>query len=277
MECKNCHVINEEGNKYCNNCGTELVSEVVTEESNPVQEEVKEEPVVEPTTVTPEQAPVTENASQTTPVQSEPVVVKNTGKKSNVALIVIISVVSFLIVGALAFFGVRSFFNKATNEVNNVVNTANNIINNNTNNNSKTVDKTKVVGEEKYGYVTVPSDWVKFYDYSTVANVLQYSYANEYVLTMMYYSKDELRSAETAAANAKAHLSTENVEKLTGAKVKMGSYDAYQVYAYYPDENEWLVCWFFEAEDGLVHYLAVEGPDPYSDYFEIPNTFKIKK
>ena len=267
MECMNCHEMNEEGNKFCNNCGTELVKEEVTNTQ-----------VEEPKTV---EAPVTPAA---------PIVTSNTSKKSsNVALIIIISVVSFLLVGALTFFGVKSFLdgqnsnggtknNTTNNTKNNIVN--NNTTNNNTKNNTKTTteEKTQVVGADKYGYVTIPSDWVKFTDPDVTIDLVQYStLSSDYVLTMMYYSKSEVVSAEQAATNVSNHMSTENVTGLTGAKVKVAGYDAYQVYGYYPDENEWLVCWFFEAEDGYIHYIAVEGPSRYSDHFKIPDTFKLNK
>lgn len=72
-------------------------------------------------------------------------------------------------------------------------------------------------------------------------------------------------------------MQSEGVEKLTEATVTLGKYSAYQVYGYYASDNVWLVCWFFEAEDGKTHYISIEGPDPSSEHFNIPKTFSLTK
>ena len=257
MECMNCHEMNEEGNKFCNNCGTELVKKEVT---NTQVEEPK-----------PVETPVT------------PIVTSNTSKKSsNVVVIVIVGVVSVILVGILAFFGVRAVINsyQANNEISGKIdtntnsNTNNNSYNNNENDYNYNKPKTQVVGKDKYGYVTIPSDWVPFKDPSVSIDLVQYTNGEDFILTMNYYDKTEVPSAMQAASNIKSHLASENVEGLTGATVKMGSYDAYQVYGYYPDDDLWLVCWLFDGNDGYIHYLAIEGSDHYSDFFDIPNTFR---
>ena len=76
-----------------------------------------------------------------------------------------------------------------------------------------------------------------------------------------------------------------DVTGVTGATVTIGKnkkYTAYQVYMYYPSYSTYLVTYWFEAEDGKVHYIALEGPQELSgvkitDYLYIPESFSLEK
>jgi hypothetical protein len=51
---------------------------------------------------------------------------------------------------------------------------------------------------------------------------------------------------------------------------------------YYPSDATYLVTYWFEAEDGKIHYIALEGPDSVSgesitDYLYIPESFSLNK
>ena len=134
------------------------------------------------------------------------------------------------------------------------------------------------VGEAKYGYIDVPTDWHKFVDLDADSSKLfQYSDAlGQSIVTMSYYDIDGF-DAKQAADNFYNNLykdSGVDTDSITGAKVKLGNkYDAYQVYCYYSDINSFLVAHFFDGEDGYVHYVTFEGKE--WETFELADTYSL--
>ena len=161
-------------------------------------------------------------------------------------------------------------------------NNSNNNNNNNKNSGSSTT-KTKVVGEEHYGYVEVPTNWVNFRDVDG-GHQIQFSYGTTYIATLDYLDPSSNNSNMTAKELASFYLSQqkedENVTGVTGATVTIGKdkkYTAYQVYMYYPADDDYLVTYWFDAEDGYIHYIAIEGPEGVEDYTSIPESFSLTK
>lgn len=147
--------------------------------------------------------------------------------------------------------------------------TSTNTISTNTSSNSQRV------GTDEFGYVTVPNNWYRFID-PDATSTFQYSYANVYIVTL--YARDKAgMTAKDTATNSMYNMKQEGAENVTGATVSLGKYTAYQVYGHYRSENIWLVSWHFEAEDGKIHYISMEGPDASSEFFKIPETFSLKK
>ena len=160
---------------------------------------------------------------------------------------------------------------------------ANNKNNDNTNSNTTTNNDTKVVGDDNYGYISIPSNWNKFYDVDG-NNSLQYSYANVYIVSLNVL--EGTSSAKDYASNYMYNKqNSSDVTGVTGATVTIGKnkeYTAYQVYMYYPSDSTYLVTYWFEAEDGKIHYIALEGPQELdgvkiTDYLYIPESFSLKK
>lgn len=119
---------------------------------------------------------------------------------------------------------------------------------------------TKAMGNDNCGYIDVPSDWVIFYEMGGIQGADDYyqmcSADGKTIITMCVYSTVD---AYTAACNVYESLSAEGgTTDLVSATATIGGYDAYQVYGEYSDL--YLVTYFFEAEDGLTHYVAVEFP-----------------
>ena len=137
------------------------------------------------------------------------------------------------------------------------------------------VQEGKRVGSDEFGYITIPENWVNFIDVDG-NSTLQYSYANIYIATLYAVPTTQI-DAYNYASNIMNKLKSEGVQNVQGATVNVGKYSAYQVYGYYANENIWLVCWFFETEDGKTHYISIEGPDRNSEYFNIPNSFSLSK
>ena len=138
--------------------------------------------------------------------------------------------------------------------------------------------ETKTVGDDKKGYIDIPDNWGSFYDPDAV-DTLQYSYGYTYIVSLStldggYTAKDYA----TSYINKKQ--SDSNVTGVTGATVTIGKtkeYNAYQVYMYYPADNKYLITYWFEAEDGVVHYIAIEGPSSVSEYLAIAQSFRLQK
>mgnify|MGYP004566698081 FL=1 len=162
--------------------------------------------------------------------------------------------------------------------------TSNNTNTNTNNSGTNTINNDKkVVGDEKYGYITIPSNWTKFYDINGNGS-LQYSYANVYVVSLNILNGQN-SSKEYASNYMYNKQNSSDVTGVTGATVTIGKnkkYTAYQVYMYYPSYSTYLVTYWFEAEDGKVHYIALEGPQELSgvkitDYLYIPESFSLEK
>lgn len=159
---------------------------------------------------------------------------------------------------------------------------ANNKNNDNTNSNTTTNNDTKVVGDDNYGYISIPSNWNKFYDVDG-NNSLQYSYANVYIVSLNVL--EGTSSAKDYASNYMYNKqNSSDVTGVTGATVTIGKnkeFTAYQVYMYYPSDSTYLVTYWFETGDGKVHYIALEGPQELNgvkitDYLYIPESFSLK-
>lgn len=141
----------------------------------------------------------------------------------------------------------------------------------------KAEDKDVVtVGTETYGYVSVPSDWVNFKNSSPIKSGVQYSdITTTYIVTLDALSTKDISAKEYALGYAN-ELEKVGVS-VQGAEVKLGKYDAFQVYGQDQSSKKWVLIYFFEAEDGNSHYVGVEGPDKSNEAFAIPESFTLKK
>ena len=138
------------------------------------------------------------------------------------------------------------------------------------------VSDTRVVGNEVFGYLTIPSDWISFDDKDSSGNTLQYSDKDQnYVITIDAVST-EVMDAKNYALAAVQSLEGDGTAVET-AVVEFNEYAAYQVYGYNEARKVWVSAWFFDAEDGNSHFVGIEGPDKEGEFFQIPYTFKLEK
>ena len=136
-------------------------------------------------------------------------------------------------------------------------------------------DEYKQVGEEFFGYVCVPSDWVSFEE-EIPNRQYQYSDVNtNYIITLDVLSSTQISAKEYALGKAK-DLEDKGIT-VQGSEVKLGKYDAYQIYGQQKQSNIWVLLYFFETEDGNTHNVGIEGPDRFNEAFKIPETFVLKK
>lgn len=141
-----------------------------------------------------------------------------------------------------------------------------------------------IVGDNEYGYITIPKNWARFYDVDGNTS-LQYSYANVYIVSLNYFEDSQYTAKELASNYMYNKKNSSDVTDVTGATVQIGKdkeYTAYQVYMYYPSTGTYLVTYWFETEDDKVRYIALEGPEELSgvsitDYLYIAESFSLNK
>ena len=131
-----------------------------------------------------------------------------------------------------------------------------------------------VIGNEYYGYVTVPSNWHKFIDVNN-ANVFQYSDIGEYgyIVTLNTYEEN---LTPYAAATALEKKTIEEGNKATVQATMVSNYTGYVVKAEYKD-GTYLNVYLFTASDNKLHFVSIEGPDNTNENFKIPYTFSMNK
>ena len=128
------------------------------------------------------------------------------------------------------------------------------------------------VGNDKTGKVALTSGkWITFHEAGGHSSeVVEHEQAKDmstgsiiglFVLNVDY-------DAETVGKAQMAAMEQAGAKKITGARVKIGGYDAVQCYGIYPDDTV-LVCWFFKGDDGLIRKITVEFPSSNTKAFSI--------
>ena len=134
----------------------------------------------------------------------------------------------------------------------------------------------RIIGDNTYGYITVPSDWLKFEDIDNVRGI-QYTDRNgEYIITM----DSEKTSTITAQNWYNAMIDrfkNNGVKDIATENVNVDKYEAFHVYGFHEESKVWLSVWCFETEDGITHYIGIEGPDYNNEYFKLVYNFKTTK
>ena len=125
-----------------------------------------------------------------------------------------------------------------------------------------------VVGDEINGYIELnEGKWVRFKDedLSTdddmiVATAQAISSTQKSIITLITYDTD--LGAELFAQLGGQDMENDGGENVQSAKVTLGDgIEAYQLYCYYPSDDTFFVTWYFDGDDGYVHYVGVEFPE----------------
>ena len=102
---------------------------------------------------------------------------------------------------------------------------------------SKANQETKRVGSPEFGYIDIPSNWVKFVDVD-VEGLIQYTDGSAYnIVTMNAVSKAEAEVADGETFNAETiaqHVAynwsqKDNIEKMWGSKSTVSGREAFQI------------------------------------------------
>lgn len=133
--------------------------------------------------------------------------------------------------------------------------------------------ETKEIGEEKFGFIEVPEDWVEFHEMDSDGSVPMYQYSSMDTISVVTMSYVENMDAETVANSYYYSYSIDSVEGLSAATVELDGRTAYQVYAYFTDVNKIMVSWIFDGDDGLTHTLSIESQD--YDIISLSGTYRL--
>lgn len=132
--------------------------------------------------------------------------------------------------------------------------------------------KEKIVGNETYGYLTIPEDFVK-YNASKKENTLQYaSKDRKYMISMTYVTGTNAYNFSKKALESVKQLSpTES--KL--AQITIDGVEAYQLYAI-TDTDTTILAIIMDG-GGKTHFVSIEGPDGTNSIFGALETYKLEQ
>ena len=286
MYCSNCGTKNEENSKFCTNCGKELKK--VEEKKKTKKEEIKEQINITDIGTKVNNKPVVSTPPKDSngiasivlgvislfiPFIPIPIVglilgIKTNDKGSKAAGIIlnaigiVISLFAILVFALIIIFAV---VDGTSNPIESIIEPTPVI---------EDQENTKYVGDDKFGYVRVPKDWIKFYDPNS-GNAIQYASigSERYIITLNLI---EQNVSVEAATEAIASGLNEEGATTTYNKTKIGSYDGYTIDVEYA-EGVYLKTYIFKTKDEKLHYVAIEGPDKNNESFKIPLTFSLSK
>ena len=137
------------------------------------------------------------------------------------------------------------------------------------------------VGSSKTGKVALTSGkWVQFHEaggFSAEVTAHEQAKDMETGSIIGLFVLDVTYTPEEIAKSQMYTMEKAGAKKVTGARVKIGGYDAIQCYGTYPDGTI-LVVWYFRAEDGLMRKITVEFPSTNTAAFHlVEDGYKLDK
>lgn len=136
--------------------------------------------------------------------------------------------------------------------------------------------KTKVVGNDEFGYFTMPEDWVEV---DSEEGSIQWGSKNgKYTIGVITADSSEISASDWAEGTKMVLEQQSGIEDvkvtekdfagLGKAQVVSGNYKSY---------GQWMEAYIIDTKDGKVRYIAVEGPNKDNEAFKIVDTYKLKK
>lgn len=116
---------------------------------------------------------------------------------------------------------------------------------------------TQRIGTPEHGYVDVPSDWERLVE---GVNGNEFAYADEEKEDKVIMNSAPVSDTMTARLFANGQFSdatAAGVNQPQMSEMKVSNYDAFQVFYYTKDTEQWTFKFIFEAEDQRVHYIQV--------------------
>lgn len=140
---------------------------------------------------------------------------------------------------------------------------------------NKTNQETKRVGSPEFGYIDIPSKWIKFFD-AEVEGLIQYTDGSAYnIVTMNAVSKAEAEVADGETFNAETiaqHVAynwsqKDNIEKMWGSKSTVSGREAFQINIILKSGQ--LANTLVFQKDDKVYILSIEGDkETINDFLE---------
>lgn len=125
--------------------------------------------------------------------------------------------------------------------------------------------ETKRIGNADYGYIDIPSKWIKFTDID-VTEAVQYTDGSGYnIVTMDSFTKEKAKVPADIKFNAEflakklavMWQDNQDVGKMTGARTKVAGLDAYQLQIVMKS-GQYLITWIFQKGE-KVYTISFEG------------------
>lgn len=129
----------------------------------------------------------------------------------------------------------------------------------------KVTGTTQRVGSSDYGYIDIPSNWIRFRDVNG-GDDIQYTDGSGYniiTLNALTEEKAKLGPGETFTANLVANRlashwqDSQDVEKLWGAKATVSGNEAYQLNVIMKS-GQYVITWVFQSGE-KIYLIAFEG------------------
>ena len=131
------------------------------------------------------------------------------------------------------------------------------------------------VGSKDYGYVSVPNSWVPF-GLSPENQTIQYTDGAGWIVTL--YSVEETTiTAKGWSNNIVSQMNNVGATDIGIEETQVNDYIGYKIFGYYGSVSTYLAAWVVNGNDGKVHYIAIEGPERFNDFYDIIYTFETKK
>ena len=132
-------------------------------------------------------------------------------------------------------------------------------------------EDTKLVGDQEYGYVLVPTDWETTSDTNTRGTIQYTDPENKYIITIDIINQDV---TDELAAKAITEGIKEDTESAYFVSDTCNQYKGYLINALYKD-GKYLKAYIFKTSDNVLRLVSIEGPDENNAFFNIPNTYKL--
>ena len=125
--------------------------------------------------------------------------------------------------------------------------------------------ETKRIGNADYGFIDIPSKWIKFTDIDGTEAV-QYTDGSGYnIVTLDSFTKEKAKVSADIEFNAEflakklavMWQDNQDVGKMTGARTKVAGLDAYQLQIVMKS-GQYLITWIFQ-KDEKVYTISFEG------------------
>jgi len=112
---------------------------------------------------------------------------------------------------------------------------------------------TKRVGEDDYGYITIPSDWVGYLDagmaQAGIAHVGFMSF-DGFIINLATYGRTTTSLEQVIKGSTLGN----------SRKTKIDGFEAYQLNGYFDVDDTYLYVWYFFDNNSNLRYISAEGP-----------------
>lgn len=131
---------------------------------------------------------------------------------------------------------------------------------------------TKRVGEDDYGYITIPSDWVNFLDagmaQAGIAHIGFMSF-DGFIINLATHGRTTTTLEQVVNGSTLGNLE----------KTEIAGFEAYQLSSYFDFDDTYLYAWYFFDSESNLRYISAEGPaDRIAEAVEIvEKTFSLSK